>query len=108
MTCYHLFLPVGPKPPKIKCPKSVKVRVEFGQESAIANWTDPVANNDTGLIRAVWCSHIKGTNFTIGVTRVYCFANDTNGNIGKCRFKIRVKGKKDSIVKFIQRIIPYT
>lgn len=100
----RLFLSAGPRPPEIKCPNKVKVFVEFGQESAIANWTDPVVKNDTGLIHAVWCSHAKGTNFSIGITRVRCFANDTNGNIGKCRFKIRVRGIKDRIGTFSYHI----
>ncbi|XP_022107711.1 uncharacterized protein LOC110988484 isoform X2 [Acanthaster planci] len=68
------------------CPSDISLRV--GQN--VANWTEPTAVDDSGLVPAVSKSHEPGAVFADGSTNVTYTFTDAAGNTAECVFTVRV------------------
>ena len=83
-------------PPVISgCPNDVQVPLQSGN-SAIANWVEPTATDDSGVEPTSSRSHIPGTSFNSGVTPVTYRFFDMAGNQAMCTFNVIV-GKLHSV-----------
>ncbi len=86
------------------CSIRQSIIAEPGQLTAVATWTNPTARDNTGDIPHVNCYPEPGAAFSIGVTKVTCFAKSINGHTATCNFDVVVAG----MCKFGQVIISAT
>ena len=107
-----MFSNVDLEPPILTCPQDISVETTRHQDTALllATWSDPSVTDNSGSIDSIWCSHTRASSFSIGVTRVTYFANDTYGNIGQCHFNIEVKGTRAiniSVIAYCTNLLLY-
>lgn len=99
-----LFLDVVP-PLFLSCPLNIAVSLEK-DSTAEANWTIPVASDNSNLAPVVTVSP-KGVypphSFS-ETTRVVYTAVDSAGNIAKCSFKIEVEGWFNICFKLLDKL----
>ncbi|XP_072022982.1 hyalin-like [Amphiura filiformis] len=73
------------------CPASLITRnTDPGQPTAMINWGNPIAIDNSDGIPTITCNYKSGANFTIGETAVNCVAVDASGNSKECQFRVRV------------------
>jgi large repetitive protein len=71
------------------CP--VEIIVTAGTScDAVVNWADPIVT-DFSPIQSLELSHQSGETFPVGVSDVAFKAIDAYGNIGYCKFKVKVQ-----------------
>ena len=83
---FFLFIDVDP-PVFASCPDTVKVRTD--DKSAFVNWTVPEAL-DNVKVKKIESSHMSGSHFTPGETKVNYTAIDLAGNTATCVFSVFV------------------
>ena len=91
------------RPPTFRatCPSSpLVVYAERGLFSAQVNWTEPAANDNSGILPAVTSNHQPPQRFNQGTHLITYTAVDQSGNKATCSFTIDVIGKTDT--NFIQ------
>ena len=76
--------------PKIECPLNQNTETEYGQETAVVEWKEATASDNSGEAVKVLCTPPTGSNFTIGQTEVVCAAVDKSGNNESCGFNVSV------------------
>ena len=87
----------------VSCPGSPLVAyAERGKFTALVNWTDPVAIDNSGIVPTVTSNYQSPQRFRQGVHVIKYRAIDQSGNEAKCSFEVSVTGTKTylSIVKF--------
>ena len=78
-------------PTVISCPQAQTVPVPISTPSAIANWVEPTAVDDSGIMPTVVMSHSSGSSFPVGVTQVTYIFTDAAGNEALCQFTVNGK-----------------
>ena len=68
------------------CPEDILL--PFG--STVANWTEPMATDDSGQPVAVTRTHAPGTDFSGGNATVLYTFTDAAGNQENCSFDVRI------------------
>ena len=58
-------------------------------------WMDPTATDNCDKNPKITSDYAKNDCFPLGVTQVWCYAEDKAGNVGKCSYKVNVKVKDD-------------
>ena len=81
-------------PTKQSCPTNQSVETNFGQPTAVVNWTNPEATDNSRKNLTVTCSVESGSKFEIGDTEVTCQAIDPAGNRATCVFTVNIEGKR--------------
>ena len=84
--------------PVITCVSNQTVDTGKGRDTAIVEWEDSKASDNSGNVSRVICNPQSGTNFTIGQTTVICEAFDGSGNRAACSFQVNVTGKSLCLV----------
>ena len=72
---------------------------DLGEPTAVVNWTDPQATDNSRQTPTVTCSTKSGSQFGIGETKVICQAVDRSGNKATCMFTVKIEGN-DNFNKF--------
>ena len=77
-------------PPVITgCPTDITLPIG----SEVANWTEPMATDDSGLVPVINKSYEPGTMFSFGSTDVTYTFTDAAGNMAQCVFTVtRLEG----------------
>ena len=89
----HTIFPTdNEKPVFDKCPGDQDVTTDIGYPTAVVNWTQPTATDNSG-IQTLTSTHNSGENFTIGNNTVTYTATDDAGNTEICTFFVIVSGK---------------
>ena len=88
-----MFLTSDAEDPVVYCPSNQTLDTDPSQPTAVAVWTDPQTNDNSGKAPNVMCSHESGSQFQIGQTEVVCEARDASGNQANCTFIIEIIGK---------------
>ncbi len=89
---YWFWFPITEVPVFGTCPIRQSINTDPGQPTAVANWTNPTATDNTGGIPHVNCYPQSGAAFPIGVNNVTCYAKSINGLVGSCGFDLIVTG----------------
>ena len=74
------------------CPTNQSLNTSLGQPTAVVNWINPEASDNSRTEPTVTCSVESGSKFGIGENEVKCQAFDPAGNYATCLFIITVKG----------------
>ena len=89
----HIIFPTdNEKPVFDQCPGDQDVTTDIGYPTAVVNWTQPTATDNSG-IQTLTSTHKSGENFTIGNNTVTYTATDDAGNTETCTFFVIVSGK---------------
>ena len=89
----HILLPfsVDTKPPTILgCPRDRSVNAEIGVRGKSVSWTEPGAEDLSGITTQLSRSHIPGSLFYPGQTLVTYIYTDPSHNIVACSFHINI------------------
>ena len=80
--------------PILTCPPDIDILASHGERIAQVTWsTPPLITDNSGLPPAnVWSSRQNGTDAQIGQRNFFYYANDTSGNIGSCKFRVKIRG----------------
>ena len=92
--CYHL-LSLDSQPPSfgVSCPRSLLLSyAEKGTFSALVNWTNPVATDNSGLTPKVTSNFQSPQTFSQGNHVITYTAEDKSGNKATCTFTVKVIG----------------
>ena len=99
-----LLFHVDATPPSFgrTCPHDFRVFADKGQFSSFANWSEPTASDNSGLLPKV-TSNFKSPPVRLnqGDHVVLYTAWDSAGNRGFCSFKVSVVGKGFSFLKIV-------
>ena len=79
--------------PTVQCPANQSLETNFGQPTAVVNWTNPEVTDNSRQNLTVTCSIESGSKFKIGYTEVTCQAIDPSGNRATCVFTVKIEGK---------------
>ncbi|XP_072051694.1 uncharacterized protein [Amphiura filiformis] len=90
-------------PPEITgCPtNNIVVMVSSSETGATATWTEPTATDNTGSNPTATSTHLPGTRFPVGTTRVTYTFTDTSRNAVTCSFNVVVNSGADSTAPVI-------
>ncbi|XP_072041370.1 hyalin-like [Amphiura filiformis] len=80
------------------CPANQTTNTDPGQPTAMIEWQEPIATDNSGLKPTVMCDPASGTDFVIGKRNVTCTALDGFGNANNCSFYIDIKDNEDPVV----------
>ncbi|XP_072016912.1 hyalin-like [Amphiura filiformis] len=72
------------------CPNSTVRNTDSEQPTAMIEWLNPIARDNSGEVPTITCNYASGTDFAIGETTVECVAVDNSGNEKDCQFDINV------------------
>ncbi|XP_072051832.1 uncharacterized protein [Amphiura filiformis] len=72
------------------CPDSVSYTVPFGTLTRSVTWTEPVAQDNSGVEPIMMKTHQPGDNFLVGSTDVIYIFTDQSGNTARCTFSITI------------------
>ena len=75
------------------CPTNQSLETGLGLPTAVVNWTNPKATDNSRTKPTVTCNVESGSKFGIGETEVLCQAIDPAGNRATCVFTIKIVGK---------------
>ncbi|XP_072017507.1 hyalin-like [Amphiura filiformis] len=80
------------EPPRFNfCPLNpMEISTDPGQPTAMFEWSNPMARDNSGKVPTISCDYASGTSFDIGETTVHCEAVDNSGNSKECQFKVHV------------------
>jgi len=81
------------EPPEIQnCPDDIVVSADPGSCESFLFWIEPLANdNCSEPFNITWeKSHLPGSSFPVGTTRVIYKAIDESGNVAECHFNVTV------------------
>jgi len=84
----------------IECPEDIVLDTEPGAGSAIATWTEPIANTDCvngGADAILETALASGDAFPVGVNTVIYIATDACGNEISCSFTVTVNATNSSL-----------
>ena len=59
----------------------------------MVEWSDPVANDNSGTNPIVTCNVNSGDRLSTGTSKVMCEARDESGNQATCFFTVQIVGK---------------
>ncbi|XP_071963953.1 hyalin-like [Antedon mediterranea] len=76
--------------PEIVCPDSITVEAPESAISTTVNFDLPTVHDNSATNIIPTCSSESGMNFSIGVTKIDCFATDSSNNENECTFDITV------------------
>ena len=78
-------------PPIINgCPDPISVMIPFEMTSMSITWTEPTANDNSGMTPTLTQSHKPGDMFSIGTTQVTYTFTDMTGNQAQCSFTVTI------------------
>ncbi len=72
------------------CPNSQSYTVPIGTSVQTVTWTEPTAQDNTGVLPTLISTHQPGDEFPIGDTDVIYTATDQAGNSATCTFTITI------------------
>eukprot|EP00057_Strongylocentrotus_purpuratus_P012763 XP_011667237.1 PREDICTED: hyalin-like [Strongylocentrotus purpuratus] len=78
------------------CPGDQDVTTDIGYPTAVVNWTQPTATDNSG-IHTLTSTHNSGENFTIGNNTVTYNATDDAGNTETCTFFVIVSDNEKPV-----------
>ena len=82
--------------PSIICPDDVTVNVAPGQCGQTVDFSEPVANDECGLLNGIAIFQpASGDFFSVGTTNVNCSIVDQNNNTGSCSFTVTVNDNEN-------------
>ncbi|XP_072051695.1 uncharacterized protein [Amphiura filiformis] len=90
-------------PPEITgCPtNNIVVMVSSSETGATATWNEPIATDNTGSNPTRTSTHLPGTRFPVGTTRVTYSFTDTSRNAATCSFNVVVNSGSDNTAPVI-------
>ena len=71
---------------------------ERGKFTALVNWTDPVAVDNSGVAPIVTSNYHSPQRFSQGSHVINYTALDQSGNKATCFFTVNVSGKKNLLI----------
>ncbi|XP_022111055.1 hyalin-like [Acanthaster planci] len=71
------------------CPSDLEVMLMGGENSTLANWTEPIAKDNSGSVNVSLLSQLP-SEFLIGRTLVIYTATDPSANTASCSFNVIV------------------
>ena len=74
------------------CPSNQSLETNLGKSTAVVNWTNPIATDNSRQHPTVTCEAESGSQFGIGETKVICEAVDVAGNRATCVFTVNIQG----------------
>ncbi|XP_070547324.1 hyalin-like [Ptychodera flava] len=90
-TCNFTVIVYDPIPTVfIGCPSDLYEFTPENEATAIANWTEPMVTDNSGIEPNVSVDALNGDRFPIGITVVIYTANDESYNTATCAFVINV------------------
>ncbi|XP_041454281.1 mucin-17-like isoform X37 [Lytechinus variegatus] len=79
------------------CPDDITLVVSLGTPTAVATWTEPVAQDNSGTVNFVDQSHASGDEFPAGSTTTVTYRyEDGSNNPGFCSFQVIVNTMDDA------------
>ena len=87
------FIITDVEDPTIHCPANQTLETIVNGPTAVANWADLEAYDNSEQPPTILCSVGPEIHFAIGQTKVICQALDGSGNHADCNFTVKVKGK---------------
>lgn len=96
---YFRITNVGQLPtegPAITCSENISTNVSCGSPTIEVTWSNPSVTAGDCDVATNYCVPPSGSQFSVGVTTVRCFAVDTAGNTNSCTFTVTV-GSSDTI-----------
>ncbi|XP_070537246.1 hyalin-like [Ptychodera flava] len=88
-SCHFIVTVIDVERPIIICPDNINITTNPGQPTAVVNWTQPNATDNSGNV-TVSGSHQPGSEFVINITIVNYTASDPSGNEESCYFNVTV------------------
>ncbi|XP_070549860.1 hyalin-like [Ptychodera flava] len=82
----------------LTCPADMTVEYDYGNTTAVVEFADAKALDNSGESLAVTCVPPSNTTFPDGEHEVTCSATDGSGNVGSCNFTIIVQDTTDPVV----------
>ncbi|MBT1701936.1 HYR domain-containing protein [Chryseosolibacter indicus] len=70
------------------CPSDISAKADYTGKVDV-EWTEPTATTPCGNVNLI-ASHLPGSSFSIGTTRVEYLATTANGAVASCRFNVVV------------------
>eukprot|EP00057_Strongylocentrotus_purpuratus_P007664 XP_011662138.1 PREDICTED: hyalin-like [Strongylocentrotus purpuratus] len=96
-TCtFFVIVSDNEKPVFDLCPSDQDVTTDIGYPTALVNWTQPTATDNSG-IQTLTSTHNSGENFTIGNNTVTYTATDDAGNTETCTFVVIVSDNEKPV-----------
>ncbi|XP_070549857.1 hyalin-like [Ptychodera flava] len=78
-------------PPMVTCPAVLAVEYDYGNTSAVVEFSGESATDNSGETPSVTCDPPSNSTFWDGINVVTCSATDSSGNTGACNFTITVQ-----------------
>ena len=75
------------------CPSNQSLETDLDKATAVVNWINPNATDNSTQLPTVTCDAESGSLFGIGETEVICEAVDFAGNRATCVFTVNIHGK---------------
>ena len=75
------------------CPQDKLEPKDPDEDKTVVEWSDPIANDNSGTSPIVSCSVNSGDRLSTGTTKVTCEARDESGNQATCSFTVEIDGK---------------
>jgi len=79
---------IDTEPPVAECPGNITVGNDPGLCSAVVTYAATVSDNRPGA--TIYCDPPSGSDFSLGQTQVFCYADDMAGNADTCDFIVTV------------------
>ncbi|XP_070549855.1 hyalin-like [Ptychodera flava] len=84
--------------PVVSCPVDIIVEIDYGNTSAVVEFSGESVNDNSGATLAATCDPPSNSTFWIGENEVTCSATDAAGNVGTCNFNVTVQDTMDPVV----------
>jgi hypothetical protein len=78
------------QPPAVTCPLDAMLRTSAGAATAVAEWADASASDNSGAVPTVTFDVPRGSTLAIGPHTVTATAADAAGNTASCTFTVTV------------------
>ncbi|XP_070537241.1 hyalin-like [Ptychodera flava] len=88
-SCHSQVVVIDVECPIITCPDKINMTTNPGKPTAVVNWTQPNATDNSGIVN-VSSNHQSGSKFVINITVVNYTAKDPSGNEASCHFNVSV------------------
>ncbi|XP_072013682.1 uncharacterized protein [Amphiura filiformis] len=86
------------EPPVVQnCPNDIRITALPGTTIATATWTEPTAIDNDNMLPSRVRSHVPGSTFSVGQTRVTYTFTDSSGNQAVCSFFVFVSPATDNV-----------
>lgn len=80
--------------PSITCPANITTNADCGA-SVTVSWSSPSVSSGDCPVVSSGCVPASGTQFSVGIHTVICYAVDSAGNSNTCSFTITVQSSDD-------------